>query len=51
MNLVPVTPPREGQRLLCCRCNHWAPIANMLADLNGKPFIDYYCKTCAEEAA
>ena len=48
----PINPPmREGQVIICCscfaRCGADAP---PVADMNGKPFVSFYCRQCAEKA-
>ena len=49
MKLVPINAPRDAQRLLCCHCHEMKPANTMQADIEGKPFVAYYCKQCAEE--
>ena len=49
MNLVPVTPPRDGQTLQCYHCGKMKAVETMMADLDGEPFVAYYCQPCAKE--
>jgi hypothetical protein len=47
MNLQPINPPlKDGQRLICVKCNEWKAI---FADLDGEPFKAYYCADCAQQ--
>ena len=54
-NLQPVNPPGPCFRFLCVKCGRREQSIttdgreNAYADLNGKPFVDYYCLKCAEE--
>lgn len=36
--------------VLCIKCGNWTPAWDAFADLEGKPFEDYYCPKCAAEA-
>ena len=48
MNLQPVKMRKEiNQTLYCVQCRRWAQ--EVFADLDGKPFIDYYCLECAQQ--
>ena len=38
---------REGERVKCCKCL-WM-VEEAWADLEGEPFVDYYCRKCLEE--
>lgn len=51
MNLKPVQDRDRGPevRLLCCACETWHPAANLLADLDGTPFVAYYCTPCSHK--
>lgn len=45
MNLQPLYPPlRDGQRLQCCNCFKMSH--DVMADLDGAPFVDFYCADC-----
>lgn len=41
----PITPHREGLRLMCVACGIFFPIENLRADSFGG-FPEYYCPTC-----
>lgn len=43
MNLQPVDHPREGQSIQCCVCHQWKPALECVADLDGTPYVAYYC--------
>jgi len=49
MNLQPINPaPAPGRmRLTCCHCHRWFDAATGYADLDGKPFVAYYCRPCS----
>jgi hypothetical protein len=42
-----VVKMRPGQVLQCCRCLRMS--RDVFADLDGKPFIAYYCVACLSE--
>ena len=46
MNLQPVKQ-QEGYLIRCVRCNVWS--RDLVADLDGRPFLDYYCPQCVNE--
>ena len=46
MRLEPVNPPRGDVRVLCRRCGSWEDSSRAWADLDGKPFADFYCHDC-----
>ena len=55
MNLVRIYPYKPWFRFICKRCNISYCTADAeyndaghYADLDGKPFEDYYCKDCVE---
>lgn len=39
----------KGQRICCAKCITWLPLKEAWADLDGKPFVDYYCDFCTQE--
>jgi len=43
MRIEPVKNPQKAE-FRCIKCNKWS--IKVYADLDGKPFIDYYCETC-----
>jgi len=47
MNMKPCTD-KHGQAVTCSRCFARVPLAEAFADLDGKPFTDYYCRDCAD---
>ncbi len=47
MKLVDIDHPREGQAVQCCHCGNWVPAREAKADLDGTPFLSYYCDDCA----
>jgi late competence protein required for DNA uptake (superfamily II DNA/RNA helicase) len=49
VNLQPVTRSSSGREVLlrCVRCHHWHTETEMVADLDGAAFVDYYCPECA----
>lgn len=53
MNLQPVggePGTAAGSQLFTCKkCGNRATAPDMMADLEGKPFEDYYCKSCARD--
>ena len=55
MNLQPVTCNYQDQfsaafnvLLKCLKCGKHKKPFQMLADLDGEPFVAYYCKNCEE---
>lgn len=50
-DFVPINPPlRDGQRVMCCRCNAWCGEADQpFADMKGEPFKSFYCQPCAHD--
>ncbi len=51
-NFRPINPPmRAGQTIICnscsARCGADAP---PVADMNGRPFVAFYCQACAAKA-
>jgi hypothetical protein len=34
-------------RLICSECGVWTPDDQCYANLDGKPFKDYYCEPCS----
>jgi hypothetical protein len=34
-------------RLICSECGVWTPDDQCYANLDGKPFKDYYCESCS----
>lgn len=50
MRLVNVNNPRPQQKLLCVRCRQMKPLDQILADMDGQPYVDYYCLTCISSA-
>jgi hypothetical protein len=52
MNLQRVSRGAQAAvTLTCCLCKHPVREVAAYADLDGKPFIDYYCEPCAEVVA
>lgn len=51
MNMQPVSvnPSAGPLRFICTNCGRWADQAQatVYADLDGVPFVDYYCAPCA----
>lgn len=47
-NLRPVRASATRIYLRCATCGHSAPEVEFVADLHGRPFIDYYCPKCAQ---
>lgn len=45
MRLQRVTPPGDS-KLRCAGCGRWYGMRSMVADLDGRPFVDYYCPGC-----
>ena len=52
MNLQPVAPEEPAFRVKCAVCGKegWSSEGDWFADLDGEPFVDYYCERCANEA-
>lgn len=48
MNLQPVGSTYAAYNIQCCKCGEFKPGPEMLADLDGKAFEDYYCQACGE---
>ena len=40
---------RHGIRLACVRCKAMTPAEKLLADRDGRAFMDYYCWLCAPQ--
>jgi len=47
MRLTRVNPHRDCQ-CLCQKCGQWKPCSNSFADLDGEPFVAYYCLACIQ---
>ena len=48
MRLVAISPPlRPGQSVVCCKCDKMTTDA--VADLDGRPFQDFYCPLCKKD--
>lgn len=51
MNLVQVPQYLSHKvSLVCVSCTKMTPETNCFADLDGKPFKDYYCVSCAQNS-
>lgn len=47
MRLVKMdTTHHSHARLQCVKCGNWCLPRHLHADLDGKPFVDYYCNLC-----
>jgi hypothetical protein len=49
MRLAPVQQSNPPIKLQCVKCGKMVDADKLLADLDGKPFVDYYCKECTAE--
>lgn len=49
MRLVPVAPPEPTFTADCAKCGARFNSAKLLADLDGEPFVSYYCAGCASQ--
>jgi hypothetical protein len=49
MKLVDVKQAPNLFKLFCIECWKRFPAHELLADIEGKAFHDYYCKPCAEK--
>jgi len=49
MKIIPINPPKPEFYFTCVHCNKKSSSLTGYADLDGKPFQDYYCETCANE--
>lgn len=47
MRIVKCDPFENKIIVRCLKCFEYVPLKHAYADLDGKPFIDYYCPTCA----
>ena len=47
MNLQPINPPAPAFTCHCVACGGRVLSTDALADLDGRPFVDYYCRACA----
>ena len=49
MNLQRINPPIPEFTFTCSKCMAKTSSKNGYADLDGKPFEDYYCSKCKDE--
>lgn len=49
MHLKPLKQTHNVVSTRCRVCQRWIPSNEILADVEGKPFHDYYCRLCAKQ--